>query len=319
MPASFSLLPLLVYIHGGGFVLGQIDEPHNTALLTAQSLPSSPVITASIQYRLGALGYLHVPEPGAANLALHDQRTALRWLQRFAAGFGGDARRVTVFGESAGAKSICAHMLSAPPEEGPLFTRAVLMSGVLTTPVLAEEAQRVYESFWAEVGIEERGRAGLEKLREVSVERIVEASAARSNTGNMWLPVQDAEWFGEATGSVSWDKVPELIGRCEWIEEIVLGTTGFEVCRYRFEYVNHTNPTPQGTPFLTRVADITPRAFLEGIAEQLGDKSAEIVSRAYDVVADMDQSLFITAALRWFGDVIFDGSYTRILMLMLTC
>jgi hypothetical protein len=180
---------------------------------------------------VGALGYLHTPEPGNANLALHDQRNALEWIQMFIGGFGGDSNRVTVFGESAGSLSICGHMLSPPPRSGPLFQKAILMSGIIattTTPMLVEDAEQRYEMFLGKLGIQERGEAGLQKLREVDVERIVNASAEISDGGSMWLSVQDSEWFGDV-GNVTWDKVPELIGKCEWVDEIVLGTTSFEV------------------------------------------------------------------------------------------
>jgi carboxylesterase type B len=223
----------MVYIHGGGFVLGKIDEQHSTALMVEQSLlDSQPIISASIQYRLGALGYLHTPEPGNANLGLNDQRNALIWIQRFIEGFGGDPKRVTVFGESAGSISICTHMLSSPPISGPLFHKVILMSGVpapMTTPVSIESAQQLYQAFLDELGIQEQGEAGLQKLREVDVQKIVEASAKMSGNGTMWLSVQDQDWFGGDAPHVTWDRIPELIGKCGWVDEIILGTTSFEV------------------------------------------------------------------------------------------
>lgn len=224
---------MLVYIHGGGFVLGRIDEAHNTALMVEQSIADSqPVISASIQYRLGALGYLQTP--GNTNLALNDQRNALRWIQKFIEGFGGDRGRVTVFGESAGGVSICAHMLSAPPIEGPLFNRAVLMSGCLgpmTAPASVQEAEKTLTDFLEKCGIQEHGEEGLEKLRELDVAKVIEVSENFNNTGRMWLTVQDPQWFGEDgdAAAVTWDNIPELIGQCDWVDAIVLGTTGFEV------------------------------------------------------------------------------------------
>jgi carboxylesterase type B len=230
---SSTKLPVLVYIHGGGFVLGKVDEQHSTALMVGQSIRSSqPVISASIQYRLGALGYLHTSEPGNANLALNDQRNALLWIQKFIGGFGGDSGRVTVFGESAGSISICSHMLSRPPPSGPLFQRAILMSGIIgpsTAPNLIEEAEQQYENLLKRLDIQERGQEGLRKLKEVDVQKIVTASAELSEEGSMWLSVQDKEWFGEEAGTVTWNRIPQLIGKCEWIDDIILGTTSFEV------------------------------------------------------------------------------------------
>lgn len=225
-------LPVLIYIHGGGFVLGKIDSQHSTALMVQQSLSDAqPVIGASIQYRLGALGYLQT-SPSDSNLALNDQRNALLWVQKFIAGFGGDSKRVTVFGESAGSISICYHMLREPPSSGPLFQRAVLMSGIIgaaTAPVAVAEAEERYEAFLAKLGIEERGEEGLKKLRGVDVDLLIQASAEMGEQGGMWLSVRDEEWFGPGAESVTWDRIPELIGKCEWVNDVMLGCTGFEV------------------------------------------------------------------------------------------
>jgi hypothetical protein len=64
---------------------------------------------------------------------------------------------------------------------------------------------------------------------------------------------------------------------------------------------------PQGTTFMARVAGMTPQAFIAGVAKEVGEESAELVCQAYNVTPDMDQNLFTTIALRWVGDVIFDG------------
>jgi hypothetical protein len=59
--------------------------------------------------------------------------------------------------------------------------------------------------------------------------------------------------------------------------------------------------------FIERILHVTPKAFLAGIAEQLGEESARLAGQAYDITTDMDQNLFTTRALRWVGDVVFDG------------
>lgn len=309
--SASSKVPVLVYVHGGGFVLGRIDEQHNTALMVEQSLlDSQPIISVSIQYRLGALGYLQTPECNNWNNALYDQRNALIWVQHFIGGFGGDRERVTVFGESAGSMSICTHMLATPPPCGPLFRRAILMSGVpgpTATAISVEDAEKLYETFLDAVGIQERGDAGLEKLRGMHVQKIVDGTAAMSDTGKSLVPVLAQEWFGNDCDSITWDRIPELIGKCEWVKEIVLGTTSFEV-RFSLNVLNwRLTPMFQGTMFIERMLHVTPHEFLAGVAEQLGEESAEIVAQAYGVSPDMDQNLFTTRVLRWIGDAIFDG------------
>jgi len=300
-------------------VLGKIDEQHNTSLMVEQSiLDGQPIISASIQYRLGALGYLHTPEAGNANLALNDQRNALLWIQKFIEGFGGDRKKVTAFGESAGSMSICAHMLRQPPSSGPLFQRAILMSGIIgptTAPLSPESASKTYDSFLRRVGIEEEGEAALERLREVDVQKIVEASAEHREAGNMWLSVQEPEWFGDEAGSVTWDRIPELLGKCEWVNEIILGTTGFEVSRC-FSIIRSNREAYsdiQGVTLMSGITVVSPDAFLEGIAKQLGEKSADLVEQAYGISPGMDKNVFITAGARWVGDVVFDGETFRIM------
>ncbi|OAK98147.1 alpha/beta-hydrolase [Phaeosphaeriaceae sp. SRC1lsM3a] len=294
-PSSVSKLPILVYIHGGGFVLGRIDEQHNTALMVQQSIADAqPVIGISMQYRLGALGYLHPsPDPEHANLALNDQRNALQWIQRFVDGFGGASDNVTLFGESGGAMSICAQMLFPAPASGRLFRRAILMSGVLgpgTAPGTREEADVVYEMFLRKLGIEKRGERGLEEMRKVDLDRIVRATEDFTNEGLLLRTVRTEEWLGEGFEDLSWDIIPEAIGRNEWVEEIVLGLTSFE-----------------GTTFMSRVAGISPKEWISSLATQLGQENADLLCKAYNVTPDMDHNLFTTSALRWIGDAIFDA------------
>ena len=118
-------LPVMVWIHGGGFVQGAGSDYDPTRLTT-----QGKVITVTLNYRLGALGYLAHPDlrdPYAGNYALADQQAALRWVKSNIAAFGGDPANVTIFGESAGGFSVCAH-LEAPGSRG-LFQKAIVQSG----------------------------------------------------------------------------------------------------------------------------------------------------------------------------------------------
>ncbi|MBL7623037.1 carboxylesterase/lipase family protein [Frankia sp. AgB1.8] len=115
--------PVLVWIHGGGFVSGA-GSSFDGARLAARG----DVVVVTVNYRLGPWGHLDLAgRPGAGNLALLDQLAALRWVRAAAGAFGGDPGLVTVFGESAGAMYIGA-LLGAPDARG-LFHRAVLQSG----------------------------------------------------------------------------------------------------------------------------------------------------------------------------------------------
>ena len=114
--------PVMVFIHGGAFVLGSKDAPVNDGTAFARD----GVVCIAINYRMGIEGFL--PIDGApTNLGLRDQLAALRWVQENAAQFGGDPANVTVFGESAGAMSV-ACLVASPLSRG-LFRRAIIQSG----------------------------------------------------------------------------------------------------------------------------------------------------------------------------------------------
>jgi para-nitrobenzyl esterase len=116
-------LPVLVWVHGGGFRAGAAGDYDPRRLAVAGRM-----VVVTINYRLGALGFLGLPGlADSGSFGLLDQQQALRWVQRNAASFGGDPGAVTLAGESAGADSVCSQ-LAAPGSAG-LFQRAVLQSG----------------------------------------------------------------------------------------------------------------------------------------------------------------------------------------------
>jgi para-nitrobenzyl esterase len=126
-PALDGHRPVLVWIHGGAFTSGGSSQPvYDGARLAAEH----DLVVVTLNYRLGALGFLSPPDAAGdrvANAGLHDQLAALAWVREHAGGFGGDPSSVTVVGESAGAGSIL-HLLTAAG--GPQsFDRAIAQSG----------------------------------------------------------------------------------------------------------------------------------------------------------------------------------------------
>lgn len=135
-PATPGPHPVMVWIHGGGFIEGSAVQRHGDGLLyDGARFAERGVVFVSLNYRLGALGFLahrsFVGEGGAqtqaGNYGLQDQVAALRWVHDNAAAFGGDPERVTIFGESAGGVSVCD--LMAAPAARSLFHRAIVQSG----------------------------------------------------------------------------------------------------------------------------------------------------------------------------------------------
>lgn len=115
-------LPVMVFVHGGGFIVGSKDA----AVQDGTTFARDGIVYVAINYRLGVDGFL--PIPGVpTNLGLRDIIAALEWVKQEIAAFGGDAGNVTVFGESAGAMAI-ADLVTSPLAEG-LFRRAIIQSG----------------------------------------------------------------------------------------------------------------------------------------------------------------------------------------------
>ena len=134
--------PVMVFIHGGSFTGGSGSEP----IYDGAALARRGVVVVTINYRLGALGFLGLPglaaeDPNGStgNYGLLDQLAALEWVRRQIAGFGGDPQSVTVFGESAGAMSVC-DLLTSPLAAG-AFDRAIMESGGCNYVLTKEEAE----------------------------------------------------------------------------------------------------------------------------------------------------------------------------------
>jgi para-nitrobenzyl esterase len=123
-------LPVLVWIHGGGFCGGAASVKwYDGANLATRN----NVTVVSLNYRLGPLGFLALGRDGTGGMnGIHDQMVALRWVQTHISAFGGDPSRVTLVGESSGGISVC--LLNAAPKASGLFRRAVVQSGPCIVP-----------------------------------------------------------------------------------------------------------------------------------------------------------------------------------------
>lgn len=200
--------PVLVWIHGGAFVVGTASIPlYDGGALAA--LGDAVVVT--LNYRLGALGFLALGEDGQrwgaqANLGLLDQLCALRWVREHIAEFGGDPENVTLFGESAGGASVSLLML-APAAQG-LFRRAIVQSGTgpLSLPRV-EDAARNTDAFLGALGIT---RAQSERLQRVPVAELMRAQCEVEKQVVGWphfFPVQDGVLFPKSPAELIKDGI----------------------------------------------------------------------------------------------------------------
>ena len=165
--------PVLVWIHGGGFLIGAGSTPVYDGNYLARS---GDIVVVTINYRLGALGFVHLDGLGkkgfeeASNPGTRDQIAALEWVRDNIEAFGGDPENVTVCGQSAGAMSVGA-LLGAPSARG-LFRRTILQSGAGRHVLGRERADHVAELFLEALG---NPRHLAKALSEIPVSGILRA------------------------------------------------------------------------------------------------------------------------------------------------
>jgi para-nitrobenzyl esterase len=164
--ASGGDLPVMVFVHGGGFVAGST----RSALYDGSAFARDGVVLVTLNYRLGIAGFLDIP--GApANRGLLDVVAALGWVRENIAAFGGDPHNVTLFGQSAGA-TIVGGVLTTPEAAG-LFRRAIVQSGSGVGAFTTEQAARVTQAAAEALGIEPH----VDAFADISDERLVEAAS----------------------------------------------------------------------------------------------------------------------------------------------
>lgn len=184
--AATRTLPVMVWIHGGGFT-GGAGSIYDGKVIAS----TGGVVVVTINYRLNAFGFLALPGlgTGRGDFGLLDQQAALRWVRANASAFGGNPHDVTIFGESAGGESVCANMAS-PTARG-LFQRAIAESGCLSLPDTMKQATAAGRKFAASLGCSKRATE-VPCLRAKKVSAILKASANFSwgpVTGGRPLPV----------------------------------------------------------------------------------------------------------------------------------
>ncbi|KAF9283523.1 hypothetical protein BGZ68_005310 [Mortierella alpina] len=207
------LIPVMVWIHGGGFKDGSnAMSLYDATNMVARSIKGEgrPVIVVTMNYRLNYFGFLssaelvqdvqsdkrlssNNSERSVGNWGLLDQKMALEWVRDHISALGGDPQDVTVFGESAGAASIAYH-LATPAHHG-LFQRAILQSGAATTMTAGRpeaEGQRYFNQLCRHFGLDTSDLTGaqkIERLRQIPAKDLVKA--ADNGKIGMFIPTID--------------------------------------------------------------------------------------------------------------------------------
>ncbi|WP_088655491.1 carboxylesterase/lipase family protein [Geofilum rhodophaeum] len=233
---SDAKLPVMVWIHGGGFTGGSGAGQ----VTSGEAFAKQGVILMTFNYRLGRLGHFafpaltkeHPDEP-KGSYAFMDMIAALKWVKENIAAFGGDPDNVTIFGQSAG--GVAVHSLLSIPDARGLFHKAISQSGggrngVLTGRPLSEDnvdalypvsAETIGVNFARKQGIEGTDEAALAKLRALSVEQIVAGGQETDGQGGERInsgPILDGKLVTETAESAynagRQAKVPLVIGSC---------------------------------------------------------------------------------------------------------
>ena len=200
-------LPVMVWIHGGALVTGESDDYNPTQLVR------DGVIVVTINYRLGALGFLAHPAlagvPGgpSGDYGLMDQQAALRWVQRNIGNFGGDSHNVTIFGESAGGLSVTSQLVSSGAHG--LFDRAIIESGAyaLNTASLTT-AEAAGEAFATQAGCADQTASCLRSLPVQTILANENAAGYQPDVDGQVL----TQSLGAALASGQFNHVPVING-----------------------------------------------------------------------------------------------------------
>ena len=229
--AARALLPVMVWIHGGGFVNGGSSP----AVYSGASFAQRGVILVSLNYRLGRFGFFAHPAlrsesaPGdlLGNYGYMDQLAALAWVRNNIRAFGGDPGNVTLFGESAGGASVLA-LMTTPLAKG-LFQKAIVQSGGgrgalmplremrIDKPGLAS-AESVGQAFARKAGIGGDDAAALAKLRALPADQLVDGMDMGSMFNDTYVggPVRDGKIVSDTPDAIirraAQNKMPLMIG-----------------------------------------------------------------------------------------------------------
>jgi para-nitrobenzyl esterase len=286
-------LPVMVWLHGGSLKYGAGDIYGASSLATR-----GDVIVVSVNYRLGMLGFLAHPafDDGVAasgNFGLEDQQAALRWVRRNASAFGGDPGNVTLFGQSAGSFSICAHLAS--PASAGLMQRAIMQSGPCTagwspsTPSSVRPRPTAEQQGLAvanDLGCADPATAG-DCLRHRPVAELLEKSDAIEFgpvLGGPVLPVDPAQ----ALASGHFNRVPVIQGSNR--DEEGLRVWGMEVSGENCAAGVPTIPDRPGECPLTK------DQYRDQLTDLFGADATRVADR-YPIKADGSPSLALGAVL----------------------
>lgn len=313
-------VPVLFWIYGGGFEDGDTSSnPGNTVVARSIAL-HEPVIYVSANYRVNALGFLggkEVKAAGIGNVGLRDQRFAMQWVQDHIAAFGGDPRKVTIWGESAGAISVGLHLVVNNGNPEGLFRGAVMESG---SPISLNDIttqQPVFDQLVADTGC--TGSANpIACLRAVPFDKLSTAIDLSLNIFSFaslqlaWTPSVDGRFIVrnplESIQKGLYARVPFITGDCD-DEGTIFSVSTLNITNNEefLAYMNSNYKIPtdnltalgqaypdditQGSPFNTGTANALTPEF-KRLASIQGDLTFQAPRRFFLKTASQTQKTF---------------------------
>ncbi|MFV3075379.1 carboxylesterase/lipase family protein [Niveispirillum fermenti] len=293
--------PVMVWIHGGGFVNGGSSP----TVYDGSAFARSGVLLVSLNYRLGRFGFFAHPalsaEAGAAptgNFGFMDQVAALQWVRRNIAAFGGDPANVTLFGESAGGRSV--HVLLAVPAARGLFDKALIMSGggratgLGLVPLAVAEERGV--TFARNAGVNHEDAAGLAALRALPADRIVDGLDMRAIMGDgvdhYAGPMLDGKFLTEEPARTIADgkgaRMPMMIG-ATGLDGFPIGDADTLLTAFGGDEAAARKAYASPTPLLTSWKIVGDRIFIEParyLARQWSASGLPTYAYRFDYVAE---------------------------------
>ncbi|KAJ9214436.1 hypothetical protein DTO166G4_4060 [Paecilomyces variotii] len=288
---ELSNLPVGVWIHGGGFYEGSgSDQRYNMSYILKNAYEiGKPFIAVSFNYRVSAWGFISSSEvqgTGNTNLGLRDQRLALQWVQENIHAFGGDPKKVTIWGESAGAISVGAHLTAYGGRDDGLFRAAIMESGgsIAANPMNSTGYQASYDSILARVGCS-NATDTLQCLRETPFETL--NSVLNGTDGNpqySFWPVVDGDfmrkWGSVQLANDEFVNVP-IISGTNTDEGTAFGPTGINTTQQFYEYLTDGSAGIKLPGSVAkRILELYPDDPSQGIPAFLGDQ--RVPSKGYE-------------------------------------
>jgi para-nitrobenzyl esterase len=239
-------LPVIVWIHGGGYANGSAAMP----LYHGDRLARKGVLVVTIAYRLGALGFLahpalsaESPHRSSGNYGLMDQIAALEWVRRNITAFGGDPDRVTIAGQSAGAMAVSA-LLTSPRAQG-LFQRAIAQSGGIFEPLqlapgyLLANAERDGASYMESLGAHTLGA-----MRMLPAERLTGGAVSHPVIEPDVLPLSPYDAYVQGR----YHDVPLLLGSNSEEARALVDVTAVRADHFEADITASFGPLPPALP-----------------------------------------------------------------------